>query len=82
MQGSRPCRRCALTPRLTDAEGSGPRGFTIGLCQDEQAGRAVLTLPWASGQVERQVTRLRLVKRQGCRRAKLDLPRARLIHAA
>ncbi len=72
----------ALTPRLADAESSQLRGFAAGLRQDEQAVRAALTLPWSSGQVEGQVTRLKLVKRQGYGRAKLDLLRARLVHAA
>ena len=72
----------ALTPWLADAEGSELRGFAAGLCQDEQAVRAALTLPWSSGQVEGQVTRLKLVKRQGYGRAKLDLLRARMIRAA
>ena len=72
----------ALTPWLADAEGSELRGFAAGLRQDEQAVRAALTLPWSSGQVEGQVTRLKLVKRQGYGRAKLDLLRARLIRAA
>ena len=57
-------------------------GFAAGLRQDEQAVRAALTLPWSSGQVEGQVTRLKLVKRQAYGRAKLDLLRARLISAA
>ena len=72
----------ALTPWLTDAEGSELRGFAAGLRQDEQAVRSALMLPWSSGQVEGQVTRLKLVKRQGYGRAKLDLLRARLIRAA
>ena len=72
----------ALTPCLADAGNSELRGFAAGLRQDEQAVRAALTLPWSSGQVEGQVTRLKLVKRQGYGRAKLDLLRARLIHAA
>ncbi len=72
----------ALTPWLADAEDSELRGFAAGLRQDEQAVRAALTLPWSSGQVEGQVTRLKLVKRQGYGRAKLDLLRARLIRAA
>ena len=72
----------ALTPWLADAEGSELRGFAAGLRQDEQAVRAALTLPWSSGQVEGQVTRLKLVKRQGYGQAKLDLLRARLIRAA
>jgi len=72
----------ALTPWLADAEDGELRGFAAGLRQDEQAVRAALALPWSSGQVEGQVTRLKLVKRQGYGRAKLDLLRARLIHAA
>ena len=72
----------ALMPWLTDAEQGELRGFAAGLRQDEQAVRAALTLPWSSGQVEGQVTRLKLVKRQGYGRAKLDLLRARLVPAA
>jgi len=72
----------ALTSWLTDAEHGELRGFAAGLRQDEQAVRAALTLPWSSGQVEGQVTRLKLIKRQGYGRAKLDLLRARLIRAA
>ena len=71
----------ALTPWLTDAGQGELRGFAAGLRQDEQAVHAALTLPWSSGQVEGQVTRLKLVKRQGYGRAKLDLLRARLIRA-
>ncbi len=72
----------ALTPWLADAENSELRGFAAGLRQDEQAVRAALVLPWSSGQVEGQVNRLKLVKRQGYGRAKLDLLRARLVRAA
>ena len=72
----------ALTPWWANAENSELRGFAAGLRQDEQAVRAALTLPWSSGQVEGQVTRLKLVKRQGYGRAKLDLLRARLVRAA
>ena len=72
----------ALTLWLADAQNSEMRGFAAGLRQDEQAVRAALMLPWSSGQVEGQVNRLKLVKRQGYERAKLDLLRARLVHAA
>jgi transposase len=72
----------ALTPWLADTANSELRGFAAGLRQDEQAVRAALTLPWSSGQVEGQVTRLKLVKRQGYGRAKLDLLKARLVRAA
>ena len=72
----------AFTPWLMDAGNSDLRGFAAGLRQDEQAVRAALLLPWSSGQVEGQVTRLKLIKRQGYGRAGLDLLRARLIRAA
>jgi len=72
----------ALTSWLTDAEHGELRGFAAGLRQDEQAVRAALALPWSSGQVEGQVTRLKLIKRQGYGRAKLDLLKACLVHAA
>ena len=72
----------ALAPWLTEAAGSELGAFAAGLRQDEQAVRAALQLPWSSGQVEGQVTRLKLVKRQGYGRAKLDLLKSRLLHAA
>ncbi len=72
----------ALNPWLTEAENSELRGFAAGLRQDKQAVRAALLLPWSSGQVEGQVTRLKLVKRQGYGRAKLDLLRTRMIQVA
>ena len=50
----------ALTLWLADAGDSELRGFAAGLHQDEQAVRAALALPWSSGQVEGQVTRLKL----------------------
>ncbi len=72
----------ALTPWLADAERGDLQGFAAGLRQDKQAVHAALMLPWNSGQVEGQVTRLKLTKRQGYGRAGLDLLRARLICAA
>jgi transposase len=44
--------------------------------------RAALRLPWSNGQVEGQVHRLKLVKRQMYGRAKFDLLRARVLAAA
>lgn len=74
--------RMRSPPWLAEAQNSGLRGFAAGLRQDEQAVRAALMLPWSSGQVEGQVSRLKLVKRQGYGRAGLNLLRARLIRAA
>ncbi len=72
----------ALEPWLVEAANSELSSFAQGLNQDEAAVRAALTLSWKSGDVEGNVTRLKLIKRQGYGRAKLDLLRARVLHAA
>ncbi len=56
--------------------------FANGIRGDDAAVRAGLTLEWSQGPVEGQVTRLKLVKRQMYGRAKLDLLRQRVLHAA
>jgi transposase len=50
--------------------------------EDHVAVQAGLTLRWSNGQTEGQVTRLKLVKRQGYGRAKVDLLRRRVLRAA
>jgi len=55
--------------------------FATGLHQDA-AVRAACELPYSNGQTEGQVTRLKLLKRQMYGRAKLDLLRQRVLHAA
>jgi transposase len=56
--------------------------FANGLTADLQAVRAALEDEWSQGQVEGQVHRLKLLKRQMYGRAKLDLLRARVLRAA
>jgi transposase len=57
-------------------------GFASGL-QDEQAWvAAACTLPWSQGQTEGQVTRLKLIKRQGYGRSGFPLLRKRVLYAA
>ena len=56
--------------------------FANGLTADLQAVRAALSCEWSQGQVEGQVHRLKLVKRQMYGRGKLDLLRARVLYAA
>jgi len=56
--------------------------FANGLTADLQAVRAALEYEWSNGQVEGQVHRLKLLKRQMYGRAKLDLLRARVLYAA
>lgn len=71
-----------LEPWLVEANDSELGSFALGLEQDVAAVRAALTLPWSSGQVEGQITKLKLIKRQAYGRADLDLLRARLLDAA
>jgi transposase len=56
--------------------------FANGIAADLQAVRAALEYEWSNGQVEGQVHRLKLVKRQMYGRGKLDLLRARVLCAA
>ncbi|MFL5701245.1 MAG: transposase [Ktedonobacteraceae bacterium] len=58
------------------------RGFARGLGRDEAAVQAGLALPWSQGQTKGQITRLKLIKRQGYGRASFDLLRKRVLHAA
>jgi transposase len=56
--------------------------FARGLQEDLAAVTAGLTLPWSNGPVEGQITRLKLLKRQGYGRAGFPLLRQRIRHAA
>jgi transposase len=56
--------------------------FANGLTSDMGAVRAALEYEWSQGQVEGQVHRLKLVKRQMYGRGELDLLRARVLRAA
>lgn len=58
------------------------RSFAEGLARDRRAVLGALTEPWSNGQVEGQITRLKLMKRQMYGRAKLDLLRKRVLYAA
>jgi transposase len=57
------------------------KGFVRGIRRDHAAVAAALTVEWNSGQVEGQVNRLKLLKRQGYGRAGFDLLRQRVLHA-
>lgn len=56
--------------------------FANGITADLRAVRAALEYEWSQGQVEGQVHRLKLIKRQMYGRGKLDLLRARVLRAA
>lgn len=58
------------------------RDFAAGLRRDQPAVEAALRLPWSNGQTEGQITKLKLLKRQGYGRQKLDLLQRRLVSVA
>jgi transposase len=57
------------------------RRFAKGLRDDFDAVKAGVTLPWSSGPVEGQITRLKLLKRQMFGRASLALLERRFVLA-
>jgi len=63
----------ALDSWLHEAEASALATFAAGLRRDEDAVRAALSEPWSNGQVEGQVNRLKVVKREMYGRAGFDL---------
>ena len=64
---------------LREAEASPLALFTAGLRRDEDAVRAALTEPWSNGQVEGQVNRLKVIKREMYGRAGFDQLRCRVL---
>jgi transposase len=77
--------RPALAAWLAAAAASGLPEFrevAAGMRRDRAAIEAALTHEWSSGQVEGQVTRIKLIKRQTYGRAKFDLLRKRVLLAS
>jgi transposase len=64
---------------LHQAEASALASFAAGLRRDEDALRAALTEPWSNGQVEGQVNRLKVIKREMYGRAGFELLRCRVL---
>jgi transposase len=56
--------------------------FAAGLQREYASIRAALSEPWSTGQVEGQITRVKLVKRQMYGRAKFDLLKQRVLQRA
>jgi len=54
--------------------------FAAGIRKDHAAVLAAFTSPWSQGQVEGQVNRLKMIKRQMYGRANFDLLRHRVLH--
>ena len=72
----------ALQNWLAEAKASGLpeiNRFCDGLIRDASAVTAAVILPWSSGQVEGQIHRLKLVKRQMYGRAHFKLLRCRVL---
>jgi len=67
---------------LAAAKGSALAGFAGGLVRDLAAVRAALSLPWSTGPVEGQISRLKTIKRTMCGRAGFELLRHRILQAA
>jgi len=76
LQGARLATWLAAAERATARE---LRAFAAGLRADEAAVQAGLTEPWSTGPVEGQITRLKLLKRQGYGRAGFALLRQRVL---
>lgn len=71
-----------LTGWLARARRSGVaefKRFAQGLEREREAIAAAIALPWSNGQVEGQVNRLKVIKRQMYGRANFDLLRLRVL---
>ena len=68
--------------RVQQSDIASLQGLAKGLRRDYAAVKAALTLPWSQGQVEGQVNRLKLIKRQMFGRAQFDLLRLHVLHAS
>jgi transposase len=71
-----------LEPWLAQAASSGIpelRTFAAGIKRDQAAVLAALTHDWSQGQVEGQIHRLKLLKRQSYGRAGFELLRHRVL---
>ena len=70
-----------LDPWIEGARASLVASFTTGIIKDKAAVSAAIASRWSNGQIEGQITKLKLVKRQMYGRGKLDLLQARLLGA-
>jgi transposase len=68
--------------KAIDSRSAELRGFAEGLHADHEAVRAALCEEWSNGQVEGQINRLKLLKRQMYGRASFTLLKQRVLYAA
>ncbi len=66
--------------RVANSEVAALRRFAAGIQRDKAAVLAALQAPWSQGQVEGQITRLKLIKRTMYGRANFDLLRLRVLN--
>ena len=71
----------SLDPWFEHSRTSLVTSFANGIVKDLATVRAAIVSPWSNGQTEGKITEFKLVKRQICGRAKLDLLEARLVGA-
>ena len=74
--------RARKSDELDDWIARAQTSLLAALAADRAAVGAALSEPWSSDQVEGQITKLKLLKRQMYGRAKIDLLEARLVQAA
>lgn len=67
---------------FADAAGTHIAGFAAGLRRDFGAVQAALDTPWTTSPAERQINRLKTLKRTMYGRAGVQLLQARVLHAA
>ncbi|MDE1916233.1 MAG: transposase [Sphingomonadales bacterium] len=70
--------KARLDPWIAKAASTKLAAFAAGVEADKDAVAAAISSPWSSGQVEGNVNRLKLIKRQMYGRAKIDLLKARV----
>jgi transposase len=76
-----PERLDAWLQRATTSALEALQRFASGLCEDYEAVKAGVTLPWSTSPVEGHINRLKMVKRQMFGRARLDLLSRRFLLA-
>ena len=68
--------------RVNQSSSTDLQGFASGIKRDYAAVKMALSVPWSQGQVEGQITRLKLLKRQMYGRARFELLRSRVLRRA
>jgi len=78
----RPRRLDPWLRRVSQSSSTDLQGFASGIKRDYAAVKMALSVPWSQGQVEGQITRLKLLKRQMNGRARFELLRSRTLRRA